>query len=300
MSSSVTSGSSVSRTSSGRSASIKPEPTGCRPRFHRFGAMPRLHRRPRPLFVHRCGGDLRCSLSRRPCWLLAVAGAVFLVGRDSPSGLAGVSANAVGIIDPTSNAIVAEVPVGIRPGPIAAGDGSVWVGNLDDRTLTRIDPGQRSAVATVSLDDRTPTGLAVGAGAVWVAHGMRGQASRVDEQFNRLTNTIDVASALVHAPAAWPSGRALSGSCSATPRSHGSSQRRLECPHRLSRVRCPPRSWSGAAPSGLPTPETPLFSVSTRQRSRRAQCGRAASAGGRRLSHSARERSGLRTRPTIP
>ncbi len=118
---------------------------------------------------------------------------MFLVGRDSPGGLSGVSANAVGIIDPSSNTIVGEVLVGIRPGPIAAGEGSIWVGNLDDRTLTRIDAAQRTAAGTVTLDNRTPTGLAVGLGAVWVAHGMRGQVSRVDEQFNRVTNTVDVA-----------------------------------------------------------------------------------------------------------
>ena len=67
------------------------------------------------------------------------------------------------------------------------------MGNLDDRTLTRIDAAQRLATATVSLDERTPTGLAVGAGGVWVAHGMRGQVSRVDPQFDRITSTIDVA-----------------------------------------------------------------------------------------------------------
>ncbi len=113
--------------------------------------------------------------------------------RDSSGGLAGVRANAVGIIDAGSNAIVGEVPVGIRPGPIAAGEGSIWVGNLEDRTLTRIDSAQRSAVDTVSLDNKTPTGLDVGAGGVWVGHGMSGQVSRVDEQFNRVTSSIDVA-----------------------------------------------------------------------------------------------------------
>ena len=96
--------------------------------------------------------------------------------RDSSGGLAGVGANAVGIIDAETNAIVGEVPVGIRPGPIARGKGSIWVGNLEDRTLTRIDSAQRSAVATVSLDNKTPNGLDVGAGGVWV--GTRDVADR--------------------------------------------------------------------------------------------------------------------------
>ena len=61
-----------------------------------------------------------------------------------------------------ANKVVGSVPVGIRPGPIAAGSGFVWVGNLQDRNLSKIDPRQGTVVGTVSLNDRTPTGLAVG------------------------------------------------------------------------------------------------------------------------------------------
>jgi YVTN family beta-propeller protein len=146
---------------------------------------------------------IRPAVWRRPPALVAAALALVaalavaaaLATRDSPGGLPGISANAVGVIDPATNRIVAEVPVGIRPGPVAAGDGSVWIGNLQDRTLTRIDVEQRSAAATITLENRTPTGVAVGEGAVWVAHGLRGQLSRVDPQFNQVTNTIDVAGA---------------------------------------------------------------------------------------------------------
>jgi class 3 adenylate cyclase/streptogramin lyase len=131
---------------------------------------------------------------------VAVAAAAVLLGRDSGTGLSGVSPNAVGVIDPSSNTIVAEVPVGIRPGPIAAGDGSLWVGNLDDRTLTRIDAAQRSAAATITLENSTPTGIAVGHGAVWVAHGLRGQVSLVDPQFGQVSRTITVAGTAFGSP----------------------------------------------------------------------------------------------------
>jgi YVTN family beta-propeller protein len=124
--------------------------------------------------------------------LTLVAVAALLATRDSSGGLSSVRANDLGLIDPDSNEIVAEVPVGIRPGPVAAGAGSLWVGNLEDRTLTRIDSVQRAATATISFDRRTPTGVAVGEGAVWVAHGRSGQLSRVDPQFNQLAETIDV------------------------------------------------------------------------------------------------------------
>lgn len=97
------------------------------------------------------------------------------------------------MIDPETNKVVAEVAVGSDPGPVTTGAGSIWVGNLGDRTITRISLGRRAATATVPLDARTPTGLAFGAGALWVAHGLRGQLSRVDRRSNRVTMTIEIA-----------------------------------------------------------------------------------------------------------
>jgi YVTN family beta-propeller protein len=124
--------------------------------------------------------------------VVAVAVAGFLATRGSGGGLNGIQPNYVGVIDPATNRIVAEVQVGIRPGPIAfdRNGGSLYVGNLADRNLTRIDARTRTRSGTISLDYRTPTAIAVGAGAVWVLHGARGQLSRVDLQFNRAT-TID-------------------------------------------------------------------------------------------------------------
>ena len=61
--------------------------------------------------------------------------------------MSGVSPNHVGIIDPKTNEIVDEIQVGLRPGPVAVGDGAAWVGNLDDKTLTKIDAGRRAPQA---------------------------------------------------------------------------------------------------------------------------------------------------------
>ena len=105
--------------------------------------------------------------------------------------------NSVGVIDPERNATVAAVPVGNRPGAVAFGEGSVWVANLEDRNLARIDPQELAAEPDVSLGDRTPTGLAVGAGAVWVAHGLGGELSRVDPGLGLVT----------HGPARSPAAR---------------------------------------------------------------------------------------------
>src|SRR5919197_1960681 len=147
-------------------------------------------------------------LWRRPIVLAAAAVALVAVlaiaafaSRNSGGGgLGGVEPNNVGVIDLTSNRIVAEVPVGIRPGPLAVGAGSVWVGNLQDRNLMRIDPAQRSVSGTIELERRTPTSIAVGAGAVWVAHGVLGEVSRVDPQFGQVTKTISVAGSAFGSP----------------------------------------------------------------------------------------------------
>ncbi|MDP9336966.1 MAG: hypothetical protein M3Q30_27135, partial [Actinomycetota bacterium] len=125
--------------------------------------------------------------------LCVLAVGVFLGTRGSSGGLGGVTPNHVGVIDPKTNRIVAEIAVGIRPGPVAADRRAVWVGNLQDRSLTKIDARQRSREATISLDNRTPTGIAVDVDAVWVAYGLRGQLSRVDPQFNQVASPIDVA-----------------------------------------------------------------------------------------------------------
>jgi YVTN family beta-propeller protein len=127
-----------------------------------------------------------------------VAGAAFLL-RDEPRPVA-VPPGSVAAIDPETNEVVAVLAIGPRPGPIAHGAGSLWVGNLEDRTLTRIDPGAQRTVGTVQLL-ATPTGIAAGDAAVWVAHGRSGQLSRIDPAFDRVTETVDLAGRAVYAPA---------------------------------------------------------------------------------------------------
>jgi YVTN family beta-propeller protein len=122
-----------------------------------------------------------------------VATTVFLSTRGAASGAKVVQPNNVGVIDPETNELVDEVAVGSTPGPVAIGAGSIWVGNLRDRTITRISLARRVQTATISLNNRTPTGLGFGAGALWVAHGLRGQLSRVDPGSNRVVKTIGVA-----------------------------------------------------------------------------------------------------------
>ena len=202
---------------------------------------------------------------------------------------------------PGSNRVVLVVPVGIRPGPVAAGDGSIWVANVEDRTVTWIAVGSARAQRNIALP-ATPTGIAFGEGAVWVAHGLRGQLSRVDPTFARVTNTVDATRTAVRYVDRERRGRlrcCLGGlrrfDARTRRRQHGSS-------HGSGVRRQPTPSVSRSAPgrSGSRMLASPRSSASTRRRSRKAPCAPPSqSETVRRASHSASEPCGLRTAATI-
>jgi YVTN family beta-propeller protein len=124
--------------------------------------------------------------------LVAGAAIVLLLTRQESSSVV-VAPNSVAVIDPATNDVVTQVPVGLRPGPIAAERAFVWVGNLEDRSLTRIDVARRTMAGNFPLGGRTPTGLAVDRGVVWVGHGRLGSVSRVDAEFGHVLGVTPVA-----------------------------------------------------------------------------------------------------------
>jgi YVTN family beta-propeller protein len=137
---------------------------------------------------------------RRNGALIAIGAAVLLVAVAAVAGLelaggddaalAAASANAVAAIDPRSNRIVADVPVGNGPASVAVGRGSVWVTNALDRTVSRIDPETGDVIRIDVGGD--PGGIAVGAEAVWVANSLDGTVSRIDPLTNREAATVPV------------------------------------------------------------------------------------------------------------
>jgi YVTN family beta-propeller protein len=121
---------------------------------------------------------------------VAALAALFL--RDGEASVA-VLPNSVAVVDPENGRVVDDIPVGTRPGPIAFGARSIWVGNLDDRAVTRIDAQKRTVLrSSITLDNRTPTGLAFGFDNLWVAYGRRGQVSRIDPQFDTVAPPTNV------------------------------------------------------------------------------------------------------------
>src|SRR5262249_44468385 len=63
---------------------------------------------------------------------------------------------------------VRTIAVGSRPRGVAWGDGSVWVANSGDGTVSRIDPHTDRVAATIRVG-QSPQALVVTAGAVWVS-----------------------------------------------------------------------------------------------------------------------------------
>jgi YVTN family beta-propeller protein len=100
--------------------------------------------------------------------------------REPPS--IGAAANSIVALDP-SGAIAATVPVGARPVAITSGAGALWVANLDDQSVTRVDGLSQRAVRTIPIGD-TPTGIAATETAVWVTDGSGG-VSKVDPRYDR-------------------------------------------------------------------------------------------------------------------
>jgi DNA-binding SARP family transcriptional activator/DNA-binding beta-propeller fold protein YncE len=112
--------------------------------------------------------------------IAAVVAAAFLL-RDEPAAVV-VPPNSVAVIDPATNRVTRTLQTGIRPGPVAAAPGSIWVGNLDDSSLTRIDTAASAVAGTTPLP-ATPTALAVGGGSVWAMNARLGTLYRVHPQF---------------------------------------------------------------------------------------------------------------------
>jgi ABC-type transport system substrate-binding protein/class 3 adenylate cyclase len=103
-----------------------------------------------------------------------------------------VAANSIAALD-SSGSIAATVSVGARPVAIASGAGALWVANLDDKSVTRVDLSSRQAVRTIPIGDAA-TALAATKTAVWVTDGS-GRVLKIDPRYNRVTATRSLAAA---------------------------------------------------------------------------------------------------------
>ena len=127
--------------------------------------------------VHRPRTSLASVRARRWLWVtgVAVVAAVAILAvavlqrpdGGSPAAVRVVS-NSVAVLDAATIQIVDDVIVGDYPGPIAAGNGSVWVGNIGANTMTEIDASTHDAEFPAGV--QRPLDIAVTSDAVWVAN----------------------------------------------------------------------------------------------------------------------------------
>jgi len=94
-----------------------------------------------------------------------------------------VRPNSVAVIDPGSNKLVGDIPVGREPSFVAAAGEHVWVGNRRDRILIKIDPDAPWLKINIPLD-APPAALTAGPDAAWVVtSGSRLKLARFDPRF---------------------------------------------------------------------------------------------------------------------
>jgi outer membrane protein assembly factor BamB len=90
---------------------------------------------------------------------------------------AGVATQTIYRLDPKSGRKLAEIPIGVVPQQLTAGDGWVWVGSPSGR-VTRIDIATNTVTGTFQVTGPAPA-AAAGLGAVWIADTAKAAVLRV-------------------------------------------------------------------------------------------------------------------------
>lgn len=139
--------------------------------------------------------------------LLAVSAAVAVKLASSGASTVRVAPNSVAEIDVRSGRVVAAAPVGARPGPIAFGSGSLWIANLDDHTISRVDPNSLRTLRNITLRG-PPAAVAASADGVWVIEPNvnLGQTSvpviRIDPEFDTPAASVQIGNVVPSEPGA--------------------------------------------------------------------------------------------------
>ena len=128
-------------------------------------------------------------VGKQPVSIAAGEGAVWV---------ANVGDQTVMRIDPRTRKVVKTIGLGVEPTGLAVGDDAVWVAGGFDDALLRIDTADNVIRQRLEIVprlgplpegyDRGPSAVAVGDGAVWLAHG--NEVSRIDPVTGAVVATI--------------------------------------------------------------------------------------------------------------
>ena len=140
--------------------------------------------------------------------LLAALIAVAVTLAGSGASTVRVAPNSLAAIDTHSDRVTGAVPVGARPGAVAFGSGSLWVANLDEQTVSRVDPTTLRTLRVIPVLG-LPTGIAASADGVWVVEsnvspGLTSSVlvGRVDPEFDTLGPPVRIGNVVPDGPGA--------------------------------------------------------------------------------------------------
>lgn len=94
-------------------------------------------------------------------------------------------------VDPTTNRVMATIPIGAGSGHVALEAGFVWVLSREDSIVWKIDPHTNKVVAKIALPPPNAY-LAVSPGAIWVASVANATVTRIDPQTDRVVAKISI------------------------------------------------------------------------------------------------------------
>jgi YVTN family beta-propeller protein len=104
-------------------------------------------------------------------------------------------------VPPSAGSVIASIP-GSSWGYIAAGEGAIWVRDVNGRQVLRIDPQQNAIVDRIQLPLPSspapfslPSGIAAGDGAVWVSLASHDEVVRIDPAADAIVARIPVGEA---------------------------------------------------------------------------------------------------------
>jgi DNA-binding SARP family transcriptional activator/streptogramin lyase len=120
--------------------------------------------------------------------LAAALGMAFALRGGDPAPIL-LRPNSVAFIDAGSNRVTRRFRVGRDPRALVVANGSVWVANYLDRTVTHIDLESRD-LATIPVGGH-PTGLASYRGSIWVTT-LEGRVVPIDTRFDSAKRPIDL------------------------------------------------------------------------------------------------------------
>jgi YVTN family beta-propeller protein len=100
--------------------------------------------------------------------------------------------NSVARIDPETNVVAKRYAVGVRPVGVAVGEGAVWVTANGSDEVWTIDLRADEVKGPPIKVGREPLDVVVGQGSVWVTNMASGTVSRIDPRSRQVVATIPV------------------------------------------------------------------------------------------------------------